>query len=373
MTRFLIGGAIVNGTDFSIYYILFHFLPFSVSKAISFTCAGIAGFLLMKYWIFKHNEKSYAEIGRYVFINFLALGINVLTNQGTLALWPGAIFPALINATVLTGIFTYICFKWWVFRAPLKDGVYFMWWKWLPWGFLVRAVARKKGFLGPVNIVSQLKNFAQPSEVAFPMELLRLGANLHARGLINSLAIQHNLDWIWPYWVECQYNPHSESFIPRSFSLTQINLTHRNWTALGVPGGTEFSLVDPRGLLTPHYDSWSIDVWVVPEEGEPLILSRRPSVSQTLELDHNLCVVTKSRLGQMELQLKAQVIGPAQASICRIKVSVAAGIKAQLVISLRPFNPEGVSFINHVTLLEDSPGCRVNKKIFVYFDLNGFF
>jgi len=85
------------------------------------------------------------------------------------------------------------------------------------------------------------------------MELVRSSVVLYARGSINTLAIQHNLDWIWPYWVECQYDPRNEAFIPRSFSLTQINLTHRNWTALGVPDCTEFPLVDPRGLVTPYY------------------------------------------------------------------------------------------------------------------------
>jgi chemotaxis methyl-accepting protein methylase len=31
----------------------------------------------------------------------------------------------------------------------------------------------------------------------------------HARGLVNAKAIQHNLDWVWPYWVERQFNPAS--------------------------------------------------------------------------------------------------------------------------------------------------------------------
>jgi hypothetical protein len=76
--------------------------------------------------------------------------------------------------------------------------------------------------------------------------------------------------------------------------LTQINLTHRNWTALGVPDGSEFPIVDPRGLVTPFYDSWSIDVWIIPEEGEPLIPSRCPNASQKMLMDDNLCVITES-------------------------------------------------------------------------------
>jgi len=28
--------------------------------------------------------------------------------------------------------------------------------------------------------------------------------------LMNTGAIQHNLDWIWPYWVERQFYPHDD-------------------------------------------------------------------------------------------------------------------------------------------------------------------
>jgi len=366
--RFCIAGTIVNATDFSIYYILFHFFSFSVSKGISFTCAGIVGFLLYKYWVFKNNHPSSVEIIRYALINSLALGINVLINHHILSRWPGSVFAALIMATSLTALFTFVCFKWWVFRTLLKEAGYFMWWKWLPWRFLVRHAARKQGFLDPIKLLAQLQNFAQPSEVAAPTELLRSGVILHARGLINSLAIQHNLDWIWPYWVECQYDPRNDAFIPRSFSLTQINLTHRNWTALGVPDGIEFPLVDPRGLVTPFYDSWSIDVWIIPHKGEPLIPSRMPNVSQKMVMRDTLCVITESNLDQLKLQLKAQVIGLAQESICQVKIMASVYVQAQLVVSLRPYNPEGVSFINTITLLEDSAGWLVNREHLVFLD-----
>ncbi|MFA6141929.1 MAG: hypothetical protein WC738_01350 [Candidatus Omnitrophota bacterium] len=292
----------------------------------------------------------------------------MLINQSILNLWPGAIFAALIIATTLTALFAFICFKWWVFRILLKERAYFIWWKWLPWKFLLSDAARRQGFLDPVKLISRLQSFAQPSEVAAPTELLRSGAVMHARGLINSLAIQHNLDWIWPYWVECQYDPEDPAFIPRSFSLTQINLTHRNWTALGVPDSTEFPIIDPRGLVTPYYDGWSIDAWIIPKEGEPLIPSRMPNVSQKMTFDDNLCVITESSLGQLKLQLKAQVIGPAKEPICQVKITGSGSTNARLVVSLRPYNPEGVSFINSITLLEDSLGWKVNQENFIYFD-----
>src|SRR3989338_3995774 len=106
---------------------------------------------------------------------------------------------------------------------------------WLPWQFVVRRVARAHGFLDPIALLARLHRFAQPSEVLAPTELLRMGAVLHARGLMNSQTIQHNLDWVWPYWIVRQYDPHDPAFVPRAFSLTHINLTHRNWTAIGLP------------------------------------------------------------------------------------------------------------------------------------------
>ena len=366
--RFCIAGAIVTATDFSIYYFLFHFLSFNLSKGISFVCAGTVGYLIYKYWTFKKSQKSFSEILRYMAINSLALGINVSINHSILVQKPRGIFIALITATLFTSLFTFVGFKWWVFRDFLKDEGGPKWWKWLPWKYLLRKAALSQGFLDPIKLLSQLQNFAQPSEVAAPTELIRSGVVLHARGLMNSLAIQHNLDWVWPYWVECQYDPANNAFIPRSFSLTQINLTHRNWTALGVPGGSEFPIVDPRGLLTPFYDSWSIDAWIIPNEGEALIPSRSSRVSQKMNFEDNLSVTTEISFDELKLQMKAQVIGTARAAIAHIKITASAAVKARLVISIRPYNPEGVSFINNIELIENLMGWQVNGDNFVYID-----
>ena len=114
--RFCIAGFMVTATDCSIYYILLHFFSFNISKGISFTSAGIIGYLFDKYWTFKNNQASYMEVLRYAFINFLALGINVFINHCVLSLRPGAILTALIITTSVTSLFTFVCFKWWVFR-----------------------------------------------------------------------------------------------------------------------------------------------------------------------------------------------------------------------------------------------------------------
>ena len=84
--------------------------------------------------------------------------------------------------------------------------------RWFPWKFIIRRFAGAHGFIDPIALLSHLHRFGQPSEVAEPIELLRAGAIFHARGLINSRVIQHNLDWVWPYWVERQFDPRDEAF-----------------------------------------------------------------------------------------------------------------------------------------------------------------
>jgi len=263
-----------------------------------------------------------------------------------------------------------------------------MWLKWLPWKFTVRWLARRHGFLDPIAALGYLRNFAQPSEVAEPIELLRAGIIFHARGLMNSRAIQHNLDWIWPYWVERQFDPEDESFLPRAFSITHINLTHRNWTAVGLPEVDAIPIVDPRGLVTPLYDAWSLDAWIVTEDGKILAPSElkpnkqpkdtrgmtqsnlvhetptvegRTHVSQRLILEPNLSVITESDRQGMRLVSEAKVVARDGKATCQIQLSGESDAPAWLAVALRPCNAEGVSFIHRVELNAERSGWKIEN------------
>lgn len=227
------------------------------------------------------------------------------------------------------------------------------WMKWLPWRFAVRYVARKHGFLDPIALLARLHSFAQPSEVGEPIELLRAGVVFHARGLINSRVIQHNLDWVWPYWIERQFDPYDESFIPRAFSITHINLTHRNWTAIGYPDCQELPIVDPRGLLTPFLDGWSLDGWLLAEDGRCLLPSRAIDCRQRQDMDPGVRITTETALSGLALTSIASVQLEGGAPVCRLRLRARSDTGAWLVLALRPQNPEGISFIHRVSLSKE--------------------
>ena len=245
-----------------------------------------------------------------------------------------------------------------------------MWLKWIPWKLIISKLAQSHGFLDPLALTAKLRGFAQPSEVAEPIELLRAGAIMHARGLINSRVIQHNLDWVWPYWIEQQYDPSNPSFVPRAFSLTHINLTQRNWTAVGLPDVDALPIVDPRGLVTPHFDGWSVDAWIVPDEGLPLHPSRAvdKDTTQRLDLSDGLAIITETRRGSLKLSNRVDaVVSSDQVPACRIRLQAQSDRKAVLVLTLRPYNPEGVSFLHEISLNDDDRGWTIEGKEAVFF------
>jgi hypothetical protein len=238
-----------------------------------------------------------------------------------------------------------------------------------PFRALITRTARAYGFLDPIRLVAKLRGFSEPSEIAEPIELLRAGLLFHARGLINTKAIQNNLDWIWPYWVERQFNPSDVSFIPRAFSFSHINLTHRNWTAVGVPDVPYYPIVDPRGLVTPLFDGWSLDFWFVPLEGAPLFPSRLPAFTQSLALSDTLRVTSAAHREDAILSstVSLGLAGPGRPE-ARIELSLATVSDGFVAVALRPYNPEGVTALDRIESTPDHRGWTVNGRNSIHFD-----
>ena len=240
--------------------------------------------------------------------------------------------------------------------------------KLLPWKYLMQRAAHHYGFINPVSFLARLRKFSQPSEVAEPIELLRAGVTFHARGLINTKAIQTNLDWVWPYWVEKQFKPGDPSFVPRAFSFSHVNLTHRDWSAVGLPNMALYPIVDPRGLVTPLYDGWSLDFWLQDAQGKLHVPSRSQNFQQHLNTDGRLQVesVHETTAGTLtsvtELILNAQ--GHPELSI-NLQGQMPEG--GRLIVTARPYNPEGIQFIEQIAI-EDSRQITVNKDTTVAVD-----
>ena len=194
----------------------------------------------------------------------------------------------------------------------------------------------------------------------FPTELIPLNTIQLARGLLNFTLLQTSRDWVFPFWAEQQFNPASISFVPRSHLGLSMNITHRNWTGVGNPGCPVEPIVDPRGLVMPFPNSWSIDVWLVVDQ-KILFPSRAPSVSQSL-LDASPVVETIYSFEGMTLQLTATTVGSTLFHEALLKNPTQRTSLCSLIFAVRPFNPEGISPVHEITYDGSTASFRINKE-----------
>ena len=132
-----------------------------------------------------------------------------------------------------------------------------------------------------VRHLSTFQRLGERVEVELPSELLPVGARTLLRALRTRAAAQLGVDWVWPYWLDQQIDPRSRAFVPRGHLPFLVNLTRRNWTAVGNVASPWEGVVDPRGLVTPWFDGWSLDWWIGADDRWHFP-SREQGVRQTL-------------------------------------------------------------------------------------------
>ncbi len=234
--------------------------------------------------------------------------------------------------------------------------------------FLLNQFVSRLRIKGALRFLYALEKVGHPSEIAFPMELLPSGVKMHLRGFMNFHSVQINLDWVWPYWIEKQFDPKSRSFIPRAMNLTHVNQTHRNWTAIGVLGGKVEPIVDPRGLLTPCFDGWSLDFWL--HRNNRLIApSQLNTVKQSLQEALPIVITTFTEEGlHVRMEARGQRINGQEGVVEKVRIQnlLEEHVDAKAYFSIRPYNPEGMSLIRRLQYHEEG-AWEVNRALGLVF------
>jgi hypothetical protein len=158
--------------------------------------------------------------------------------------------------------------------------------------------------------------------------------------------------WLWPYWVERQLDPESPSYVPRAPGPFPVNVTHRNWTAIGNLNSPWKAIVDPRGLVTPWPGGWSLDWWIGAEDRWHLP-SREPAVRQSLAGTAPV-VETAMRIPGGDAVHRAYAI-PASATgghgeLVIVEVENTSAVPVAVAFALRPYNPDGLVALRQIEL-----------------------
>src|SRR5690606_36411011 len=106
---------------------------------------------------------------------------------------------------------------------------------------------------------------------------------------------------------------------------------------------------------------WSLDAWIVQPQGDSLFPSKSRAVAQSYALDA-AGVAVETSLGQAGMRLHSRVdaLPEGTAGVCRMAIRALSDKPAWLAVSLRPYNPEGVSFVHDLRLENDRSGWIVD-------------
>lgn len=198
-----------------------------------------------------------------------------------------------------------------------------------------------------VRLITGGFRLTNPSSADFPSENLPLATRVIASGMWNYCFFQFYQNFAGPYWVERQYNPRDDSFIPRAGSLMSLNLTHRNWCGFRGPSAISFGMVDPAGALSPVIGFYSIEV-ALEHDGTVFLPTRSEvKVSQHLAGDLPIPVTVYSKGG---VHAAWSVTGdPADHGAVLSLLDVNCQSEGwSLLLSVRPFNPEGAALLDHI-------------------------
>lgn len=120
--------------------------------------------------------------------------------------------------------------------------------------------------------------------------------------------------------------------------------------------------------LAPLYDGWSIDFWIVDNKGDWLLPSRQKKVHQKVAFNPNFVVQTKIKQLKKRLFLEAWIQIEDRSPLLTVKVEGLAFHGGWLIASIRPYNPEGISFIEDLSFNARQNAWQVNKTSFVALD-----
>ncbi|MFC1517940.1 hypothetical protein ACFL5G_05255 [Candidatus Margulisiibacteriota bacterium] len=230
--------------------------------------------------------------------------------------------------------------------------------------FFLKRLFRIFGLPGDIfYFIRAFISIGYPSHEPTPKVLVVFNMRNIVRGLFTRFIVSSNLDWVWPYWIKRQFYPQNKEFVARGFQPVSVNISHRNWTGVGTLNGVREATIDPRGLVTPFTNGWSLDHWLI-VNGKVYSPSALEKVSQKLYRDLPM-IITEYKVEDFLIKLFVFVAENGFDVIYQkvIVKNVSRKVKeCAFAFAFRPYNNEGLSLVHNI----DFPGNNsfyVNNKV----------
>ncbi len=206
-----------------------------------------------------------------------------------------------------------------------------------------------------IRHLTTFQRLGEHFELQAPGDRLPIGARALLRALRSGAASQTGADWVWPFWLRRQIDPGSPAFVPRGQLPFLSNVTSRNWTMVGNRGSSRTAVVDPRGLVSPSHDGWSLDWWIGAEDRWH-VPAEEANVRQSL-LGDSPVVETRMRVpgGDVIQRVYAMqaTAGDGGDELIVVEVENDTPVPVAVAFAIRPYDAEGLTVVERIELRDD--------------------
>ncbi len=180
--------------------------------------------------------------------------------------------------------------------------------------------------------------------------------------ITNYVVYQRFNSFRWPLWVHQTLTPDSPVFN----SVTNLRMGNnccRNWAVFSNLLSIDKLIVDQSGMISPTYDDWSIEFWLLsdgkifrPQETTPFLNNT------TQDRDTSSSVVTTS-WKEKPFEVKTELYGARTTideAVAEISYSSSKKSSAYLLVVIRPYNATKLSGIFNAAYQEETGSIRIN-------------
>lgn len=187
-------------------------------------------------------------------------------------------------------------------------------------------------------------------------------------GIHNYLLFQKCSSIRWPLWV-CGESASGEEEVYTAYPPLLLNRRHRNWVRFTNLFSESAVNIDRAGMISPTYDSWSIEIWAI--SGDLLVrpAERMGNVMQHRDLS---TAVVHTVWKEKDFTVRTAVYG-IKTSIDEAVLSVActAGKKSAvsgIMVVVRPYDLERIGGAHAIEYKRDARILRINGYERLQFD-----
>ncbi|RLI68921.1 MAG: hypothetical protein DRP02_02105 [Candidatus Gerdarchaeota archaeon] len=202
-------------------------------------------------------------------------------------------------------------------------------------------------------------------EIETPKEIKEIDALIFSRGRLNAQFFRGNRSlFVVPSWVERMLHPKSKGVVSLGHCASFINTNYRNWVAFGGVNCHSEGIVTDRGLVVPLNNGYGILTGLF--DGEKVYFSSSDGKNvQTLLEGHLPIIVNEWELDGEKIYQTVYAGKQLEKEIGVLQFRKNKKNKGKLLVSLRPFNQEGVFLIHSINYSPKNRLITINNKFFL--------